>query len=177
MGDLNSIPELGRSPGEGKGYPTPVFWPGNSMSCIVNGVTMSPTQMSDFTHSLRAYSCHQRAEVGYISKTVQLTEEIRSSHLEFLTQQRLRRKGRGDTGCGTCSSNRFRNNCTLSFPGSSVIESACQCRRHGFDPWSRNIPYAKELLLSPCATQLLSLCYRALALQLLKPMCPKARAP
>ena len=41
------------------------------MSCIVNGVTMSPTQMSDFTHSLRAYSCHQRAEVGYISKTVQ----------------------------------------------------------------------------------------------------------
>ena len=27
-GDLRSIPELGRSPGEGKGYPTPVFWPG-----------------------------------------------------------------------------------------------------------------------------------------------------
>ena len=27
MGDLGSIPGLGRSPGEGKGY-TPVFWPG-----------------------------------------------------------------------------------------------------------------------------------------------------
>ena len=28
-GDLGSIPRLGRSPGEGKGYPlTPVFWPG-----------------------------------------------------------------------------------------------------------------------------------------------------
>ena len=26
--DLGSIPELRRSPGEGKGYPTPVFWPG-----------------------------------------------------------------------------------------------------------------------------------------------------
>ena len=27
--DLGSIPSLGRSPGEGKGYlPTPVFWPG-----------------------------------------------------------------------------------------------------------------------------------------------------
>ena len=26
-GDLGSIPGLGRSPGEGKGYP-PVFWPG-----------------------------------------------------------------------------------------------------------------------------------------------------
>jgi len=27
-GDLGSIPGLGRSPGERKGYPTPVFWPG-----------------------------------------------------------------------------------------------------------------------------------------------------
>ena len=30
-------------------------------------------------------------------------------------------------------------------------ESACQCRRHGFDPWSRKIPHALEQL-SPCAT-------------------------
>ena len=28
VGDLGLIPGLGRSPGEGKGYPTPVFWPG-----------------------------------------------------------------------------------------------------------------------------------------------------
>ena len=28
MGDLGSIPRLGRSPGEGQGYPVPVFWPG-----------------------------------------------------------------------------------------------------------------------------------------------------
>ena len=28
MGDLGSIPGLARSPGEGKGLPTPVFWPG-----------------------------------------------------------------------------------------------------------------------------------------------------
>ena len=27
VGDLGSIPGLGRSPGKGKGYPTPVFWP------------------------------------------------------------------------------------------------------------------------------------------------------
>ena len=27
-GDLGSIPGLGRSPGKRKGYPTPVFWPG-----------------------------------------------------------------------------------------------------------------------------------------------------
>ena len=28
VGDLGSIPGLGRCPGEGKGLPTPVFWPG-----------------------------------------------------------------------------------------------------------------------------------------------------
>ena len=27
-GDLGSIPGLGRSPGEGKGYPLQYFWPG-----------------------------------------------------------------------------------------------------------------------------------------------------
>ena len=27
-GDLGSTPGSGRSPGEGKGLPTPVFWPG-----------------------------------------------------------------------------------------------------------------------------------------------------
>ena len=30
-GDLSSIPELGRSAGEGKRLPTPVFWPVESM--------------------------------------------------------------------------------------------------------------------------------------------------
>jgi len=30
-------------------------------------------------------------------------------------------------------------------------ESACQCRRHRFNPWSRNIPHAPEQL-SLCAT-------------------------
>ena len=30
-------------------------------------------------------------------------------------------------------------------------ESACQCRGHGFEPWSGKIPHAAEQL-SPCAT-------------------------
>ena len=30
-------------------------------------------------------------------------------------------------------------------------ESACQCRGHGFQPWSGKIPHAAEPL-SPCAT-------------------------
>ena len=38
VGDLVSIPGLGRSPGEGKGYPLQYFGLENSMDCIVHGV-------------------------------------------------------------------------------------------------------------------------------------------
>ena len=48
MGDLGSIPESGRSPGEEKGYPLQYSGLENSMDCIVHGVTKSPTQLSDF---------------------------------------------------------------------------------------------------------------------------------
>ena len=34
-GDLGSIPGLGRSPGEGKGYPLQYSGPENSMDCLV----------------------------------------------------------------------------------------------------------------------------------------------
>ena len=40
-GDLGSIPGLGRSPGEGKGYPLQYSGLENSMGCIVHGVTKS----------------------------------------------------------------------------------------------------------------------------------------
>ena len=48
MGDLGSIPELGRSPGEGKGYPLHYSGLENSMDCIVHGVANSWTWLSDF---------------------------------------------------------------------------------------------------------------------------------
>ena len=47
-GDLGSIPGLGRSPGEGKGYPLQDCGLDNSMDCIVYGVAKSQTQLSDF---------------------------------------------------------------------------------------------------------------------------------
>ena len=52
--DLGSIPELGRSPREGKGYPLQYSGLGNSMDCIVHGVTKSQIQISDchFSHCL-----------------------------------------------------------------------------------------------------------------------------
>ena len=48
MGDLGSTPGLGRSPGEGKGYPLQYSGLENSMNCIVHGVTKNWTGLSDF---------------------------------------------------------------------------------------------------------------------------------
>ena len=42
-GDLGSIPGLGRSPEERKGYPLQYFVQENSMDCIVHGFTKSRT--------------------------------------------------------------------------------------------------------------------------------------
>ena len=54
VGDVGSIPGLGRSPGEGKGYPLQYSGLENSKDCIVHGVAKSWTQLSDF-HSLSLY--------------------------------------------------------------------------------------------------------------------------
>ena len=50
VGDLASIPGLGRSPGEGKGYPLQYSGMENSMDCRVHGVTKSWTRLSEFHH-------------------------------------------------------------------------------------------------------------------------------
>ena len=41
VGDLGSIPGLGRCPGEGKGYPLQYSGLKSSMDCIVHGVAKS----------------------------------------------------------------------------------------------------------------------------------------
>ena len=51
VGDLGSIPGLGKSPGEGKAYPLQYSGMENFMDCIVHGVTKSRTRLRDF-HSL-----------------------------------------------------------------------------------------------------------------------------
>ena len=43
VGDLGLIPGLGRSPGEGKGYPLQCSGLENSMDCIVDGIVKSRT--------------------------------------------------------------------------------------------------------------------------------------
>ena len=49
---MSSIPELGRSPGEGKDYPLQNSGLENSMNCIVHGVPKSWTLLSDFHFTL-----------------------------------------------------------------------------------------------------------------------------
>ena len=47
-GDMSLIPGLGRSPGEGKGYPLQYSGLENSMDCIVHRVAKSQTRLGDF---------------------------------------------------------------------------------------------------------------------------------
>ena len=47
-GDLGSIPGLGISPGEGKGYPLQYSGLENFIDCIVRGIAKSQTRLRDF---------------------------------------------------------------------------------------------------------------------------------
>ena len=49
VGDLGSMPGLGRSPGEGKGYSLQYSGLENSMDSLVHGVSKSQTQLT-FTY-------------------------------------------------------------------------------------------------------------------------------
>ena len=54
-GDLGSISGLGRSPGEGKGYPLQYSGLEKSMDCIDHGFGKSRTRLNDFdSHSVLA---------------------------------------------------------------------------------------------------------------------------
>ena len=65
VGDLGSIPGLGRSPGEGKGYPIQYSGLENSMDCIVHGITKGQTQLSDFHFD---FLCNKRSHVPQLEK-------------------------------------------------------------------------------------------------------------
>ena len=69
MGDLGSIPGLGSSPGEGKGYLLQNSGLEHTMDCIVHGVTKSQTQLSDFHFT----SLHklQNIEMNHLREKIQ----------------------------------------------------------------------------------------------------------
>ena len=74
VGDLGSIPGLGRSPGEGKGYPLQYSGLENSLDCIVPGVTKSRTQLSDF-HFTNDFTC-TNGRLLFTSKNLVLGQSL-----------------------------------------------------------------------------------------------------
>ena len=60
-GNSSSIPGLGRSTGEGNGYPLQYSGLENSMDFTVHGVTKSQTQLSDF-HFHSAYKLNKQGD-------------------------------------------------------------------------------------------------------------------
>ena len=66
-GDMGSVPGLGRSPGEGNGYPFPYSGLENSPDRVawwattVHGVTKNQTRLSDFHCTENFYNFHQRS--------------------------------------------------------------------------------------------------------------------
>ena len=66
--DLGSIPGLGRSPGEEKGYPLQYSGLENSMDYIVHGVTKNRTWLSDF-HCHPHIILHDRYVISRLANT------------------------------------------------------------------------------------------------------------
>ena len=60
LGDMGSIPRLGRYPGEGKGYPLQYSGLENSTYCIVHGVAKSRTRLIAFHFSQRGLDLHYK---------------------------------------------------------------------------------------------------------------------
>ena len=74
VGDLDSIPGLERSPGEGKGYPLQDSGLENSVDCIVHGIAESDTTEQPSLSSPSVWLCHKfviKLELSvYISSSV-----------------------------------------------------------------------------------------------------------
>ena len=74
VGDLGSTPGLGRSPGEGKGYPLQYADLENSMDFIVHGVAKSRTRLSNFHFHVASES------LGRLSKLSHAWAHLRQGH-------------------------------------------------------------------------------------------------
>ena len=75
-GDLSSILGLGRSPGEGKGYPLQYSGLENSMDCIVHGIAKSRTRLSDFHFSFSSTMLNRSGRSGHPCLILMLEEKL-----------------------------------------------------------------------------------------------------
>ena len=82
-GDPSLIPELGRSPGEGKGYPLQHSGLENSRDCIVHGVTRSLNERLSLPNK-NYYLCPFLNLVYYNSKEYLYSFKIKLSDLKLI---------------------------------------------------------------------------------------------
>ena len=80
-GDLGSIPGLGRSPGERKGYPLRYSGLENSMDCIVHGVTKSWTQLSNFHLNTLMFGFNDNTTEAHYSEHFLYFSELKSVYI------------------------------------------------------------------------------------------------
>ena len=69
VGDLGSIPGLGRSPGEGKGYPLQHSVLETSMDCTVLRVSKSRHDWATFIFTIEAILCKNRVSFSRVEPT------------------------------------------------------------------------------------------------------------
>ena len=98
VGDLGLIPALGRSPGEGKGYPLQYFGLENSMDCIVHGVIKSQTWLSDYkNYTYTNYSSPEEeiiiSALCWIRKGWHLSWILKNKYKFFFKCKRRGRRG------------------------------------------------------------------------------------
>ena len=85
VGDLGSTPGLGRSPGEGKGYPLQYSGLENSMKYIVHGVTESDMTEQLSHSSSRAVS--QEAGVSLVAQWIRIRLPAQGTRVQSLVQE------------------------------------------------------------------------------------------
>ena len=96
-GDLGLIPGLGRSPGEGKGYPLQYSGLENSMDYIVHGVTKSQTwlwlSLSLFTVRKQIFTKNNKTNISSVRVTYNVRAKINSPYthvvVEFFRTSRM----------------------------------------------------------------------------------------
>ena len=79
VGDLGSIPWLGRSPGEGKGYSLQYSGLENSIDCIIHGVAKSQIQLNDF-HFLSLLASSIKSTIRNISRKLSYQKSMGLKH-------------------------------------------------------------------------------------------------
>ena len=83
VGDLGLKPGLGRSPGEGKGYPLQYSGLENSMDYIVHGVIKSQTKLTfTFFHFQKSSQTSEEKKEGWKLQITYMRIPIRYHHIQ-----------------------------------------------------------------------------------------------